>query len=188
MSKQIIPLKLNNLQRRELAHKEMQSYSDSGLFRYLLHSQHIRHAILPDGTVGHSIIDILDILNDITTNPRRYWSDMKRRLLREDNELYEQIVQLKLPSQTDGKHYQTDVINTGWLFFLLTGIRSPITDRIRSAFAADLNRFDRQHHAAIISELDREIGWAGTETKLLMAENYEEGDYDNPVQPPGTPK
>ena len=50
-----------------------------------------------------------------TDNPRRYWSDLKRKLKAEEAvELYENIVQLKLTAP-DGKKRATDVANTGQL-------------------------------------------------------------------------
>ncbi len=51
-----------------------------------------------------SIIDIIETLTG-SSNPRRYWSDLKRKLIKEGfNQLYEIIVQLKLES-VDGKKY-----------------------------------------------------------------------------------
>ena len=51
-----------------------------------------------------SIIDVISVLTG-TANPRRYWSDLKRKLKAEGaNELYEKIVQLKMLS-SDGKRY-----------------------------------------------------------------------------------
>ena len=41
-----------------------------------------------------SIIDIVEILTN-SENPRRYWSDLKRKLKTEGSQLYENIVQLK---------------------------------------------------------------------------------------------
>ncbi len=54
-----------------------------------------------------AIIDVIEILTE-SNNPRRYWSDLKRRLNVEGfSQLYEIIVQLKIvPS--DGKKYLTD--------------------------------------------------------------------------------
>jgi hypothetical protein len=37
-----------------------------------------------------------------TDNPRRYWSDLKRKLKAEGSELYEKIIQLKMTAE-DGK-------------------------------------------------------------------------------------
>lgn len=185
----------DNNQRRDLARIEMENYSDSGLFRYLLRSPHIRHVIQPDGLTQHSIVDVLNIIYNVKHddaksdfNPHIVWRNLKNRLKKDDIQLCQKIAQLKIPSWTDGKSYDTDMIDTGWLFFLITGLRSPISNLIRAAFADELNQYDRQHHAAIIGELDREVGWAGTRNRLLMASVYEVGDYDDPVTPPGCPE
>jgi hypothetical protein len=49
-----------------------------------------------------SVIDVIQILTE-SNNPRRYWSDLKRKLQQEGFvQLYEIIVQLKLES-SDGR-------------------------------------------------------------------------------------
>lgn len=70
-----------------------------------------------------SIVDVVSVLTD-SENPRRYWSDLKRKLSVEGSQLYAQIVQLKLPS-ADGKYYKTDVATTEQLFRLIQSIPSP---------------------------------------------------------------
>lgn len=72
-----------------------------------------------------SIIDIIDVLTD-SSNPRRYWSDLKRQLIDTEGyiQLYEKIVQLKLESN-DGKKYETDTANTETLFRIIQSIPSP---------------------------------------------------------------
>ena len=68
-----------------------------------------------------SIIDVISVLTG-TANPRRYWSDLKRKLKAEGaNELYEKIVQLKMLS-SDGKRYKTDVANTEQLLRIIQSI------------------------------------------------------------------
>ena len=71
-----------------------------------------------------SIVDTCEVLSG-TDNPRRYWSDLKRKLKKEGAEqLYENIVQLKLQS-VDGKFYKTDVADTEQLLRLIQSIPSP---------------------------------------------------------------
>lgn len=70
-----------------------------------------------------SIVDVITALTD-SENPRRYWSDLKIKLSKEGSQLYEEIVQLKLPS-ADGKKYSTDVATTQQLFRLIQSIPSP---------------------------------------------------------------
>ena len=70
-----------------------------------------------------SIVDVVEVLTD-TENPRRYWSDLKRKLKIEGNQLYEIIVQLKMKS-SDGKFYKTDVANTKGILRIIQSIPSP---------------------------------------------------------------
>lgn len=71
-----------------------------------------------------SIIDIIETLTD-SSNPRRYWSDLKRKLTKEGfSQLYEIIVQLKLES-SDGKKYKTDCADTEGLLRIIQSIPSP---------------------------------------------------------------
>ena len=71
-----------------------------------------------------SIIDVCEILSG-TDNPRRYWSDLKRKLKNEGvNELYEIIVQLKIEAE-DGKMRETDCADAQGLFRIIQSIPSP---------------------------------------------------------------
>jgi DNA-damage-inducible protein D len=71
-----------------------------------------------------SIIDVIQILSE-SNNPRRYWSDLKRKLQQEGFiQLYEIIVQLKLES-SDGKKYSTDCTDTKNLLRIIQSIPSP---------------------------------------------------------------
>jgi len=57
-----------------------------------------------------SIIDVIEILTG-NTRPRKYWNDLKKKLLFEGSQLSERIGQLKMQS-SDGKFYKTDVLDT----------------------------------------------------------------------------
>ena len=69
-----------------------------------------------------SVVDVIKVLTD-SENPRRYWSDLKRKLEAEGSEVYEKIVQLKLPAP-DGKLRLTDVADTEQVFRLIQSIPS----------------------------------------------------------------
>jgi hypothetical protein len=70
-----------------------------------------------------SIVDSVEVLTG-SENPRRYWSDLKRKLKAEGSQLYENIVQLKMQS-SDGKFYNTDVATTEQLLRIIQSIPSP---------------------------------------------------------------
>jgi hypothetical protein len=70
-----------------------------------------------------SVIDVIEILTE-STIPKRYWSDLKKKLTKEGSQLYEKIVQLKFIS-SDGKKYATDCLETQDLLRLIQSIPSP---------------------------------------------------------------
>ncbi len=71
-----------------------------------------------------SIIDIVEALTG-SNIPKRYWSDLKRKLAKEGySELYDKIVQLKFAA-ADGKYYATDCANTETMFRIIQSIPSP---------------------------------------------------------------
>ena len=70
-----------------------------------------------------SIIDVCEVLTDSET-PKRYWSDLKRKLESEGaNETYENIVRLKMKA-SDGKMRRTDCANTEQLLRIIQSIPS----------------------------------------------------------------
>lgn len=81
-----------------------------------------------------SVIDVISVLTG-TANPRRYWSDLKRKLKIEGAvEVYEKIVQLKLLSP-DGKKRLTDVANTEQLLRIIQSIPSPKAEPFKAWLA-----------------------------------------------------
>ena len=71
-----------------------------------------------------SVVDVIRVLTG-SENPRRYWSDLKRKLKAEGAvELYEKIVQLKMTAP-DGKKRLTDVVDTEQLLRIIQSIPSP---------------------------------------------------------------
>lgn len=70
-----------------------------------------------------SVVDIVEILTG-STIPKRYWSDLKRKIKGEGSQSYERIVQLKMQS-SDGKYYLTDVADTEAILRLIQSIPSP---------------------------------------------------------------
>ena len=70
-----------------------------------------------------SIVDTIAVLTD-SSIPKRYWSDLKKKLLKEGFQLYEKIVQLKFEA-ADGKKYATDCAETTNLLRIIQSIPSP---------------------------------------------------------------
>ncbi|MDP1689973.1 MAG: Bro-N domain-containing protein [bacterium] len=70
---------------------------------------------------------VVDVIEAVTGNerPRKYWSDLKKKLLQEGYvQLSEKIGRLKLLS-ADGKYYETDCGDTETMFRIVQSIPSP---------------------------------------------------------------
>lgn len=80
-----------------------------------------------------SIIDVIAALTG-TDRPRKYWNDLKAKLLKEGSQLSDKIGQLKLPA-SDGKSYSTDVADTEQLFRLVQSIPSPKAEPFKRGLA-----------------------------------------------------
>jgi DNA-damage-inducible protein D len=77
-----------------------------------------------------SIIDVIGILTE-TDRPRKYWSDLKKKLAIEGfNETSEKIGQLKMPA-SDGKNRLTDCANTDGIFRIVMSITSPKAEPLK---------------------------------------------------------
>jgi DNA-damage-inducible protein D len=100
--------------------QEIQTSSKIDIFR----GKKIRKIIHKDEWY-FSIVDIIEVLTE-SSNPRRYWSDLKSKLTENEgfSQLYDFIVQLKMES-SDGKRYLTDTANTETIFRLIQSIPSP---------------------------------------------------------------
>ena len=70
-----------------------------------------------------SVVDVVSVLTG-TDRPRKYWSDLKKKLKFEGSQLSEKIGQFKMKAE-DGKMRLTDVADTEQLFRLIQSIPSP---------------------------------------------------------------
>lgn len=90
----------------------------------IFENQHIRsHWNAEKEQWYFSVIDTIQVLTG-SERPRKYWSDLKRKLLKEGSQLSDNIGQLKMLS-VDGKFYLTDIANTETLLRLIQSIPSP---------------------------------------------------------------
>ena len=71
-----------------------------------------------------SVVDVISALTD-SNIPKRYWTDLKRKLEKEGSQLYENIVQLKMKSLKDEKFYNTDTLNAKGILRLIESVPSP---------------------------------------------------------------
>jgi prophage antirepressor-like protein len=90
----------------------------------LFEDKRIRTHYIEDEEMWYfSVTDVIEILTG-STIPKRYWSDLKKKLTKEGSQLYDKIVQLKFEA-SDGKKYATDCLSTEDLLRLIQSIPSP---------------------------------------------------------------
>lgn len=90
----------------------------------LFHQKTVRRHWDDEAEVWYfSIVDVIEVLTE-SSIPKRYWSDLKRKLQEEGSEVYEKIVQLKMLAR-DGKKYLTDCFSTEDLLRIVQSIPSP---------------------------------------------------------------
>lgn len=70
-----------------------------------------------------SVVDVIGALTN-SPRPRKYWNDLKNKLISEGSQLSSNIGQLKLRS-SDGKYYNQDVLDTEGIFRLIESVPSP---------------------------------------------------------------
>lgn len=76
-----------------------------------------------------SIVDMVEVLSG-SDRPRKYWSDLKKKLIEEGNEVSERIGQLKLKAK-DGKYRLTDVCDIEEMFRIIESIPSKNAEPVK---------------------------------------------------------
>jgi hypothetical protein len=104
-----------------------------------------------------SIIDIITALTG-SSRPRKYWSDLKKKLLKEGFwQLSDKIGQLKLEAE-DGKKYLTDATDAETLMRLIQSIPSPKAEPFKRWLAkVGYERLEEIENPELASKRIREI-------------------------------
>lgn len=111
-----------------------------------------------EGKWYFSVVDVVAVLTE-SSNPRRYWSDLKMQLVEKEgfSQLYEKIVQLKLAS-SDGKKYETDCATTEGILRIIQSIPSPKAEPFKRWLAqVGSERLDEIENPEIATKRMREI-------------------------------
>ncbi len=86
--------------------------------------------VLHEGNWWFAVVDIVEVLTE-SSIPKRYWSDLKRKLIAEGySEVSEKIGQLKMLAP-DGKQRLTDCANSETLFRIIQSIPSPKVEPLK---------------------------------------------------------
>ncbi len=76
-----------------------------------------------------SVVDVIEVLTD-SSQPSRYWTDLKKRSEKEANQSFDFCERLKLP-RPDGKKYPTDCANTEGVFRIIMSVPSPKAEPLK---------------------------------------------------------
>lgn len=142
-----------------------------------------------------SVIDVISVLTE-SNIPKRYWTDLKKKLFDEGSELYENIVQLKMKSLKDGKMYSTDTLDTTGIFRLIESVPSPKAEPFKM-WLANLGKeridevFDPEIAANRVVNYYRSKGYSdewikqrliGIVDRFKLTDIWKDGGINKPVE------
>ena len=141
-----------------------------------------------------SVVDVIGALTD-SNIPKRYWSDLKRKLNDEGSQLYENIVRLKLLA-SDGKYRETDTLDTKGIFRLIESVPSPKaepmkvwlanlgSERIDEVFDPEIaiNRAVNYYRNKGYSDEWIKLRLSGIVDRFKLTDIWKEGGIDKPVE------
>ena len=76
-----------------------------------------------------SVVDVIEVLTD-SSNPNRYWTDLKRRSEKESGQSYAFCVSMKLAGN-DGRKRLTDCTNTEGILRIVMSVPSPKAEPLK---------------------------------------------------------
>ena len=76
-----------------------------------------------------SVVDVIEFLTD-SSQPSRYWADIKKRSEKESSQSFAFCERLKLP-RPDGKTYPSDCANTEGIFRIIMSVPSPKAEPLK---------------------------------------------------------
>ena len=122
-----------------------------------------------------SVVDIVEVLTN-SSQPSRYWSDLKKRSEKESNQSFAFCERLKLP-RPDGKTYPSDCANTEGLLRIIMSVPSPNAEPLRLWLAqVGKERIDEAENPELAFDRAREIykakgypdDWIGYREKSIL--------------------
>jgi DNA-damage-inducible protein D len=119
-----------------------------------------------------SVVDVVGILSE-SSQPNRYWADIKKRSLKENNQPFAFCEQLKMKAG-DGKERLTDVADTEGILRVIMSVPSPNAEPFRLWLA----QVGREH----LEEIENpELGFERM-TEIYKAKGYSDEWIKNRVQ------
>jgi hypothetical protein len=173
---------LSATDRREYARELVSQAIGTDKLWYLVNGIFVRQSSV-DNLKHYSIIDGITIFAKTNTpDMRRYWSDRKRAIIGSNSELYEKIVQLKLPSP-DGKMRSSDVSPLWGLLSIISKLDTPASNDLMNAIfkgvATAVDNAILKYHAG---NIERGYEWSANlnHQTMLDAGAYSDPDLQRP--------
>ncbi len=135
--------------------------------------QHIQRQFV-DGRRYFSVVDVVAVLTE-SDMPRRYWSDLKRKLQPAGFESYEKIVQLKMRS-LDGKKRETDTAETETMLRIVQSIPSPKAEPFKQWLArVGTERIEEVGQSDLLAGMTPELRAIFLRAPVIAADNGRAG-------------
>lgn len=180
--KSIIPSSANQLiENRARARELISNAIGTDKLWYIVNGVYVRHTVMDD-VKYYSIVDAVAIFSKTdTVDIRRYWSDRKRSLIGANSELYEKIVQLKLPAE-DGKMRKVDTVRLWGILAIINELKTPTSyDLINSIFKGVESVIDNAQLKYHAMNIERGGEWASNKLHQRMIEESTDAIlFDNP--------
>lgn len=113
------------------------------------------------GRIYYSIIDVIALLGESGNDPRKYWGDHKKRILKLDPQLSDSIRRLKLTAE-DGKLRETDVAPLTDCLVIASFMQTPLAITLMRAIFDDWGNYRRisSQTRYRLSNIEKGIEWA----------------------------
>ncbi len=103
-----------------------------------------------------SVIDIIEVLTE-STQPNRYWADIKKRSSKEDDQPFAFCEQLKLEGK-DGRKRLTDCANTEGVLRIIMSVPSPKAEPLKLWLAqTGAERIEETENPELLTERQAEL-------------------------------
>ncbi len=103
-----------------------------------------------------SIVDVIEVLTD-SNQPSRYWTDLKKRSKKEENQSFDFCERLKFQA-TDGKNYRQDAANVEGIFRIVMSVPSPKAEPLKLWLAEQGRRtIEEAENPELLTERQAEL-------------------------------
>ena len=103
-----------------------------------------------------SVVDVIEVLTD-SNQPSRYWTDLKKRSKKEENQSFDFCERLKFQA-TDGKNYKQDAANVEGIFRIVMSVPSPKAEPLKLWLAEQGKRtIEEAENPELLTERQAEL-------------------------------